>query len=203
MILDEMIRARTDDAKAARERIGKLLEELTSKKNEDNAVLIWQKDVIKEKPTEESESKEDSKKRDRRRTDRKRAEDSYDTRPKHSNGDFEDFGYFSYLGFADTREKIQKEFVNLFHELRKDVIEPDVARNIKKAFTLYCNPFPMEESSGKRDACTEILYNVLTPFYDDIDDAISRPGNKGVELDLIDAKKQLTRLIYGRTMLTT
>ena len=178
LVIDEIRIKKTEDGTSIREIMDSLFMGLEDKKNEKNPLLIWQKNVIKKGF-------------------------NYDTRPTHSDGDFHDFGHFNVLGYFHTKERFQKEFVELYYYLQQTLITIDIAKNIRNTITRYCDDFELEEEKKDR-LCTERFYNIMTPFYDDVKDAINkRTKSPDAINELAICQSALKRLIYSRKMLAT
>lgn len=150
----------------------------------DNPLLIWDKNVIKDNHC-------------------------YDTRPKHEEGDFHDFGHFSFHGYHTTKKTFQIEFVKLFIILNFCEIDVEKAREIEKTLSYYCKPFPMREITKENQTvenpCNCNLYNILTPFYDDIERIITaiekENGDADTKNTLITARGYLDKMIFDRPIL--
>ena len=152
-----------------------------AKKKKENQLLIWKDDVIKSK------------------------DGDYDTRPKHEDGDFHDFGYFADNEYHSTKAKFQEAFVKLFINLNFGSITVDKAEEIEMTINTYCNTFPMREEIEKggtrENPCNYKLYNILTPFYDDIEAVLRGGYNEDVKNIIIKARDCVGEMIFGRSIL--
>jgi hypothetical protein len=177
LVVDEIRTNKVTDKVKIHEIVNSLFKELANRKDEKNPLLIWQRNVIREGF-------------------------SYDTRPAHSDGDFDDFGHFNIQCHWRTKEHFQKEFVKLYRNLQEPDITLDLARGIRDTITTYCDDFRLQEDLTEH--CKERFYNIMTPFYDDVEDAINnRAKDQEAKDELILCKKALKRLIYGRNMIAT
>lgn len=177
MIVDEVKKIQSGNASEIRGKIVKLFQVQASNKKEDNSLLIWQKNVI-------------------------RKDCKYDTRPRHADGDFQDFGYFSLRDYPDTKKCFQNAFIQLFFNLNVKTIDASGAQEILKTISYYCNPFLMEESQPKKSETFDgQLFNIMTPFFDDIVDATERVNDTETKEILGRSRECIEKLIFGRSML--
>jgi len=127
----------------------------------------------------------------------------YDTRPIYKDGDFQDFGHFDYIQYSDEKKRIQNDFITLYYLLNfTKNIDYDDANCILHVIKKYSSNFKMTKNKGKETRpFTDVLYNIITPFIDDIDEAITRTSD-GFVLDTLDvARTCIKNLIYCRQML--
>jgi len=178
LIVDEIKKNTIKDKEKIRETIGSLLGPLAEKKSKDDALLIRKNNVMGEKP-------------------------SYDTRPAVRDEDFDDFDFFSSIGYPHPKREFQEAFVALYRDLREAEISKDKAIRIKDTIVKYCNDFDMRQGEGRDAKCVKRFYNIMTPFYDDIEDAIRRVTDREARAALIFSRGQLMELVYGRNMLAS
>ncbi len=177
-LLEEIMKYEMNDQISIINIMINLFKDQVNNKSIGNSLLIWEGNVIKEGH-------------------------NYDTRPIYSKGDFQDFGHFNIDGYYDAKREFQQEFVLLYHNLEKPIINKSDASKIKQTVNKYCNEFEMKQASaGKADRCRETFYNIMTPFYDDIEEALYKTEDEEANNDLINSKNEIERLIYSRNMLT-
>lgn len=178
MIIDEVKKIKDEDASAIKAKIVSLLKVQAHQKGEGNSLLIWQEKVIK-------------------------LGRDYDTRPRHANGDFQDFGHFSYIKFPETKDRFQKAFIRLYYNLNNnEAIDSNLAKKIEETISTYCKEFTMVEAKlSKSNKFDSPLYNIMTPFYDDIIDAIERTKDEDTKEMLERSRKNIEKLIFRRSML--
>ena len=84
-------------------------------------------------------------------------------------------------------------------------IDSTCANDILSTISFYCNPFLMEEFEPKKSKMfTGRLFNIMTPFLDDILAAIerARKDDDKVTEELLEKSKECTEnLIFKRAML--
>lgn len=157
--------------------------------------MILKNDVVKEFG---GECKENNKSR---KSSYSKNTYGYETRPRHLDGDFYDFGYFA-KNFPKTKLKFQKEFIELFgYFQKKNGLNIGIAQKINVIIAKYCNDFEMRESESSINICKGVFYNIMTPFYDDIENSIKNTSDDDVLKKLEKSKEELNRLIYNRHML--
>jgi DNA polymerase III delta prime subunit len=209
MILDEVKKIRGGDVSTIRNKVVKLFEMQAKQKNKGNSLLIWEDDVIRDNH-------------------------KYDTRPRHQHGDFQDFRHFSEVELCpETKKRFQKEFIRLYINLNMIEIDYKCAEEIQHTISKYSNDnFLMEETQPRKVKQFDgLLFNIMTPFFDDIEHAIDKvkdddnntkamiklanvgnkeliakyeeklAKNKNIMEKLTSSRTQIGRLIFDRSML--
>ncbi|KAB2834431.1 MAG: AAA family ATPase, partial [Caedimonadaceae bacterium] len=160
------------------EEIVKRFNAQAKRKAPNNPMWIWKDDVIE-----------------------KNRDNDYDTRPRHTEGDFYDFGHFDVREggpYPISKKEFQEKFVYLYYYLNVHNNYASSADTIQQIINNYCNDFPINEK-GETRMFKERLYNIMTPFYDDIESAIKKvdAADKRTKNKLLRSKDQIGDLIFG------